>query len=253
MKRTISTVLILSFTLLFFSFSCSDGSNDVVPSTSGQGGSMARFTVVGDYLYVVDTRSLHVYSLADASSPEKLKEVLLGVAIETIFPYQGKLFIGSQEGMHIYDILNPEEPEFLSTYTHVTSCDPVVVQDTLAYVTLRSGNTCWRGQNQLDVISISDPRNPRLIVSYPMENPFGLGIDDTTLFVCEGQFGLKVFDASNPEAIEEIGHLSSIHSFDVIPRNGNLILTGKDGVFQFDYTNPEKLKQKSSLTISSCN
>lgn len=251
MKKYTHYILFFSSCVLLF-FSCSDGSNEAVPSGSGQGGSMARFAIVDDYLYVVDSRKLHVYEVADPAAPVKLKDIELGINIETIFPYQGKLFIGSQDGMHIYDLKDPREPVYLSVYRHITSCDPVVVQGNRAYVTLRTVNNCPRGSNQLDVIDISDPSNPQLISTYQMESPFGLGIDGTTLFVCEGENGLKVLNVEDPYNIAEIGSIKDLHAFDVILRNKNLILTGKEGVFQFDYTDPENLKQQSSLTIASC-
>lgn len=243
--------LFLSFSCLLFLFSCED-SNSVSPSGTGQGGSMARFATVGDYLYVVDSRVLHTYDISNSADPVKIKDIELGVNIETIFPYQEKLFIGSQDGMHIYDISVPEEPVFLSTYWHVTSCDPVVVQDNLAYVTLRTDNSCTRGVNRLEIIDISNPLSPQMVSSFEMENPFGLGIDDTTLFVCEGNKGLKVLNVADPYDIKTIGSFEDLHAFDVIPFHKNLILTGRTGVFQFDYSDLEKLKLHSKMLISSC-
>lgn len=250
-KNIQKSLLILSITALLFS--CADSSSDMaIPSGTGKGGSMARFTVSGDYLYVVDSRNLHVYEVKDPRTPKKLKEVELGVNIETIFPYQQKLFIGSQDGMHIYSLAEPESPEHLSTYRHITSCDPVVVEGNLAYVTLRSGNNCFRGSNQLDIIDISNPSQPKLVRTYPMTNPFGLGIDGNTLFVCEGEHGLKVFDVEDPENITQISEKAKLHAFDVIPFNQNLILSGKDGVYQYNYAKPKELSLNSQLTISQC-
>ena len=34
-----------------------------------------------------------------------------------------------------------------------------------------------------------------------MNEPYGLGIDNGTLFVCEGEFGLKVYDATDENSI----------------------------------------------------
>lgn len=249
--KNISATL-LSLAVLFL-YSCEDMSNDMSGTNStGQGGSMARFAVAGDYLYVVDTRMLHVYDLKDASKPIKVSDVELGINIETIFPYQGNLFIGSMDGMHIYSLAIPEAPEHLSTYQHITSCDPVVVQGNLAYVTLRTDNSCPRGSNQLDIIDISDLRNPQLLTNYQMESPFGLGIDGTTLFVGEGNNGLSVLNVEDPDNIRVINKVSDLHSFDVIARNNNLILTGNDGVFQYNYSQAGNLDLQSRLSSKSC-
>ena len=252
MKKINNTLKTLFLVFITLFASCTDGSESIVPGGTGQGGSMARFATTGNYLYTVDSRMLHVYNIEDAAQPVKIKDVELGVNIETIFPYQDKLFIGSMNGMYIYDITDPTAPVHLSTYRHVTSCDPVVVQGNLAYVTLRSGNTCQWGSNQLDVIDISDPVNPRMINTFQMQNPFGLGIDGNTLFICEGEIGLKVLDVSDPMNIQYIDSLKNIHAFDVIPSNNNLILTGKTGILQYDYTQPKALELKSRLAVSDC-
>ncbi|HET8828856.1 MAG TPA: hypothetical protein VFM79_05925, partial [Pelobium sp.] len=115
-------------------FTTSSGSK-----TYGTGGSTARFTLQNSSLYTVDQSQLKVFDLEDAEKPVFIKDIAIGFGIETIFPYQDKLFIGSTTGMHIYDASNPLSPTKLSTYSHVTSCDPVIVEGNYAYVTLRSG------------------------------------------------------------------------------------------------------------------
>ena len=71
-------------------------------SNTGIGGSMARFTIKGDYLYTVDSYDLKTFDIKDKVNPEITSEVNLGWGIETIFPYGENLFIGAQSGMHIY-------------------------------------------------------------------------------------------------------------------------------------------------------
>lgn len=156
------------------------------------------------------------------------------------------------DGMHIYDITDPVDPQHLSTYQHLRSCDPVVVQGDLAYVTLRAATVCGGGVNRLEVLNIRNLHDPQLIRSYEMENPFGLGIDGNTLFVCEGERGLKVLNVADPENIQQIRHITNIHSFDVIPARNNLILTGNNGVFQYDYTQIDDIKLNSQLSSRNC-
>jgi hypothetical protein len=180
-----------------------------------------------------------------------MSTIEIGWGIETIFPYKNNLFIGSQNGMHIFNVSEPTSPEYISTFAHVSSCDPVVANDTIAFVTLRSGNTCQGFNNQLDVIDIKNLNNPFLIKSYSMLNPHGLGLDNTTLFVCEGSYGLKIFDVSD---IMKIGdHLlkfyDTFQAFDVIPYNKDLILIGEDGLYQFDYSDVENIKLLSQINI----
>lgn len=220
-------------------------------NSSGKGGSMARFTISGDHLYTVSLTDMQLFDVSDAANPQKGKKINLGWGIETIFPYNDKLFIGSTNGMHIYDNSTPDAPVHLSTYSHVNSCDPVVVDGNLAWVTLRSGNTCAGFTNQLDVIDISDARSPQLIKSYPMQHPHGLGIDRSTLFLCEGNYGLKIFDIKNHLKVDEnmLAHFTDHDAFDVIPLNRYLLLIGQDGLYQYDYSNLDDIKLLSKIPV----
>ena len=215
------------------------------------GGSMARFTIYDNYLYTVDNATMQLFNITNPTSPTPHGKVFLGWGIETIFPYTDKLFIGSTTGMHIYDNADPSNPKHLSTYQHVNSCDPVVVEGNFAYVTLRSGTACAGFTNQLDVLNISDLRNPKLIKTYPMQNPHGLGIDNSTLFLCEGTFGLKVFDIQDKLKIDKnlMAHFKNLDAFDVIPLNNVLMVIGKEGLYQYDYSNPKNLKLLSKIPV----
>ncbi|HEU5147059.1 MAG TPA: hypothetical protein VFT90_10100 [Chryseosolibacter sp.] len=221
-------------------------------SGSGVGGSLARFTISGNHLYLLDGADLHAVNIANETNPVPGSRTQLGWDIETIFPYEQNLFVGSMTGMHILDISSPESPVTLSTFQHVTSCDPVVVEGDYAYVTLRTGNFCAGNVNQLDVVDISDLRNPQLVKTYPMTNPHGLGIDDHTLFVCDGAAGLKAYDATDVNAIDRnlIAHHQGINAVDVIPFNNVLMMIGEDGIFQYDYSNPKELKILSKISVS---
>jgi hypothetical protein len=154
--------------------------------------------------------------------------------------------------MHIFDITTPATPTHVSTYAHVRSCDPVIVDGDYAYVTLRSGTTCQGFTNQLEVIDIKDVKSPQLLKTYAMTNPHGLGKDNSTLFICDGSAGLKVYDASDINLIEnkQLAHYQDIHAYDVIPFNNTLMMIGEDGLFQYDYSDPKNIKLLSHIVAS---
>lgn len=219
---------------------------------TGIGGSMARFTIIKEHLYSIDNSKMTVFDISDLDNPVPGAKLNIGWGIETIFPYKETLFIGSQTGMLIYDNSNPDFPTHLSTFEHIRSCDPVVVENDIAYVTLRGGTGCRNDfTNQLDVIDVSNLSNPVLLKTYPMTNPHGLGIEDGILFICEGDAGLKVFDATDINAISEhlLAYFGEVHAFDVIPFNKNLIMVGEDGLYQFDYSDPEDIQFLSMIPI----
>ncbi|MET3128693.1 hypothetical protein ABID42_003812 [Arcicella rosea] len=246
MKKTQLLYCILG---LIYLQSCQQGANDSVsPFGNGTGGSMARFTLGDGYLYTVGTSNMSIFDIKN-TSPQKIKTINLSFGLETIYPYKNMLFIGSNTGMQIFNNQDPANPVLLSTYTHIKSCDPVVVQDNYAYVTLRNGTLCQRGVNSLDIVNISNPSNPTLVKSIPMKNPHGLAVDGKNLFICEGSFGLKSFDLSDPVNPVEKEFLTDVVSYDVIPNQQKLIVTGQNGIYQYDYSDPKALKLLSKIPI----
>ncbi|MEO0472231.1 MAG: hypothetical protein AAF206_21575, partial [Bacteroidota bacterium] len=220
--------------------------------STGVGGSLARFTIVNQYLYTVTGTALKVFDIATLENPEYRRDVEIGWGIETIFPYQNTyLMIGSQTGMFVYGLDNPEEPNQLSNFEHARRCDPVVAENDIAYVTLRGGGPCGGFESQLDVIDIKNINNPQLIRSYVMEGPYGLGIRNGVLFVCDGEAGLKVYDAADPEKIDQnqLAHFPDISAFDVIPLYNVLLLIGADGFYQYDYSDLTDIKLLSVIPV----
>lgn len=217
----------------------------------GVGGSMARFTVFSDYLYTVDYSMLRVFDISVLTEPQLEEEINIGWNIETIFPYNNKLFIGTMTGMLIYSLEQPAEPEFISEFSHVSSCDPVVVEDNYAYVTLRSGNLCGESEDLLDVIDISDIYNPQLVKEYPMVEPFGLGIDNSILFVCDGSAGLKIYNAEDPMNISAnlLKEYPNINAFDVIPLGDVLLMIAVEGLYQYSYYDLKNIQELSHIPI----
>ena len=220
-------------------------------SSSGQGGSMARFTLLNDHLYTVGINDLSLFNVQAAANPTFVKSIRLDWGVETIFPYEQKLFIGTNTGMHIFNAADPANLVKLSTYAHVFACDPVVVQGKYAYVTLRAGTGCRQATNQLEVLDIEDPTKPKQVAVFPMQNPHGLSVSGNNLFLCEGDFGLKSFNITDKNSIGKnlLQHLKSIKSYDVIAGPKSLIVTGDDGVYQFNYQNTAKLTQLSKIKI----
>ncbi|REL24804.1 hypothetical protein DYD21_16720 [Rhodohalobacter sp. SW132] len=217
-------------------------------SGGGVGGSMARFAITSDHLYAVDHTSLTAFSLGSGNT-SKVSQQNVGWQIETIFPYQDNLFIGSANAMYIYALSNPSNPEPLSVYWHATACDPVVVEGEYAFVTLRKSEACPMGVNQLDVVDVKDLTNPKKVKSYGMINPHGLGIDNGKLFISEGDHGLKIMDASDPHNVKLLRHIEDIKTFDVIPYDGVLMVTGDDGIIQYDYSDINNLKHLSTIPV----
>ncbi len=250
MKKTIYL-----FSLLFLlgcgtdSTSPSVNTSEGRGSSTGTGGSLARFTIAKDHLYIATESELYTYSLATASQPSFVSKIPLTTGVETIFSLGDYLYLGTQGGMLIYDIRQANRPEFASNYWHVTSCDPVVANENYAFVTLRNGSECRRGENRLDIIDVQNKRAPNLMRSINMENPIGLGLYNNFLFVCDNG-KIKRFDVTTPlfPVQEESTAVAGV--FDIIINGDILIAVHTGGVSQYLISNDGTLTLQSTITTN---
>jgi hypothetical protein len=204
-------------------------------STTGQGGSLARFQIVNNYLYTVGSSEMAIFNIQNLASPLLEATQQVGWRIETMFQAENYLYLGSTNGMYIYSLENPSEPTYISEFTHWELCDPVVVDGDYAYLTLRGGNRCGVEESVLEVIDISDKYNPSLVGMYPLDNPYGLGVKGTSLFVCDDDSGLKLFDKTNPLELQLLKTYDNVQSKDVIPLENTLIIIGNNTLYQYKY------------------
>ena len=219
-------------------WACDIYTTDSSGDSTGKGGSMARFTCKSGYLYVLSSHTLSTYDISDSSKILLKSRTNVGGTMETLFPTDSLLFMGSTSGMYIYNLKNPSAPKFISLYTHFTSCDPVVVQGQYAFVTLRSNADSWscsRNVNELQVIDIRNINHPIEKVNYPMINPKGLAIDGNRIFVCDGM-NLVVMDAGDPLMMTELKRITlDGMPYDLIAKNGLLTVSYSAGIKQYAY------------------
>ncbi len=223
-------IVIVIISLLFIGCSSNSDSSINAEGKTGEGGSMARFAIMGNYLYTVDEYNLNVFSVSEDSNPVFLNEVYIGFRIETLFAYDNNLFIGSESGMFIFSLENPEVPVQESSIEHFTACDPVVTDGEFAYVTLHSESTCGNNINMLEVYNVTDIQSPILLHQRNMISPKGLGLYNDYLIICDDE--LKIFDVSDPENMNFVSSINIV-GFDVIIQNNHLIVVGKEGLYQY--------------------
>lgn len=240
MRKTIFGILCLSMISLQCEKDSSANSFSSSESSVGQGGSMARFTIVGNYLYSVDEHQLKTFDITIPDNPVLKSTEDVGFEIETIFPFKDKLFIGSTTQIHIFSIADPSKPLKLSTAispTVMRRCDPVVAKDSVAYATLRTNGPCGGSQSVLAVYNITDIEHPVQVKTYPLGEPYGLGYSNDVLYVCDKQRGLMLFDIS--KSFDPVPINVSIHDgdyVDVIPYWNTLICWVTDGIILYDIT-----------------
>lgn len=217
--------------------------------STGVNGSMSRFGLYKDYLYVVLNDYMSIFNLAGDEPEKAVENMYIGGSVETIFSYKDCMFMGTPTGMMIYSVADPLKPEYQSMMWHVYGCDPVVVENDIAYVTVHSGNNCGQNFNELIILNVKDVKNPQPIVSYTMTKPKGLGIDNGTLFLCDD--GLKIYNAEDPQTLmaNRLAHYSGMEGYDVIPHDNVLMMIADDGIYQYDYSNLKEIKQLSKLAV----
>jgi hypothetical protein len=208
-------------------------------SQIGTGGSYARFQIKNNALYTIDSYKLNVFNISDPNNAFFDKEVYMyqwfgGGEFETLFIQKDFLFVGSTTGMYTVNAEDEFNPYFVSGFSHATACDPVVVFGNTAYITVRGGSSCGAIEDQINVIDVADIANPTLISTYLVNEPYGLGIKNNVLYVGCGANGLKVFNASNSNALTlENTYAGNVK--DIIPLDSHLIVVGENHIKQYGY------------------
>lgn len=204
---------------------------------TGHGGSMARFTIAGNYLYAVDKQNLNVFDITNPANPVLKRIVQVGFEIETIYPFKDKLFIGSTSVVHIFSIDDPANPQKLSVAISpevFRRCDPVVAKDTVAYATLRSNSNCGGTNSILAVYDIKNITQPVQKFSVQVSEPYGLGYLNNTLYVCDKLSGLMIFDITQAYKPVFVKSIKDGDYIDVIAYDNILICWITKGMLLYD-------------------
>lgn len=238
----------IKYIILALIMSSCETENDSNTPNTGQGGSLAQFTIAGNYLYTVDKNYLNVFNLINPDAPVRVNRDFIGFDIETLISENDFLYIGSQNGMFIYSLSNPEAPRELAAVSHFRACDPVIANNTHAFVTLDGSAGCGNTISALEIYDITEITNPVLVSSRTLTAPKGLGLFNNYLFVCDDD--VKIFDITNPEESVLVKAIN-ISAFDVIIRENQLFIIGENNLYQYqlDETDIDNIVPLSVINI----
>lgn len=208
--------------------------------STGKGGSLAKFTIIGNYVYAVSSHFLYTIDISNPSLPSKVNESPLNFDMETLYPYKNRLFIGSKTGIYIYSIEQPSAPKLIGEAKHGRSCDPVIANDSVSYSTLKGSTFCGPATSGLYVYDVRNLSAPVLKKLIPLNDPIGLGMADSALYVCNANEGLKVYDIKDAYLPLEKLTVAGPGFIDVIPYDNLLICWTATGINLYDITNQLK-------------
>ncbi|MEO0008891.1 MAG: hypothetical protein RJA20_3087 [Bacteroidota bacterium] len=223
----------------------------------GVSGSVTRFAVHGNYMYVLNQNEVQTYDIADRANPVLKHRLATDWGLETITFYDNTLFLGSTTALYILDISNPAAPvvqaksDRLST-VGFSGCDPVAVNGNYAYSTIKViENICgtFSAESALIVYDITDKSSPKVLGTYPMNIPNGLGYKDNYLFVCdEGSDLLVVYDISNP-AVLQLAPVSvpMTDPYDLIVDGQRMIVSTKTEFQIFDVSQLPQIRKIGAI------
>ena len=154
--------------------SSEDGNIDVGQQTS-TAGSMTRFLPINGYLYTINFNELVLFKIGSDYKPSPWIKKNTNTQAETLFQLNDLLFVGSFNGMIVYDVSDAADPDYINRIEHMRSCDPVVADTNYAYVTLRGGTNCFTDVNELQIIDIQDTQNLSVVSRKDMYNPLWFG------------------------------------------------------------------------------
>ena len=218
------------------------GCQDSATADVGTAGSLARFTINGDYLYAIDRSHIEAIDISTPSEPKSVHSISVSWNIETLFSYQNYIYVGARDGMYIYEQQANGTLDLTNLNLHSVSCDPVVVSNDLAFVTLRSRAGCNRQldqTNSLNIYDVSNPEQSNKIYTKELYAPAGLAVDNNLLFICDTDAGLKIFDINQTANSVDISlkeTVKSLHCNDVIASQNTLYIRTENNVTLYDYS-----------------
>ncbi len=205
------------------------------------GGAVYDVAVQGNYAYCANGVGLVVLDVSVPESPRWTGGLMLlegGWRVTAVPPY---VYLGDiVGGFYVIDVSAPQQPRvvgYCDTGNRDRGIQKIALSGSYAYLACRS-----RG---LQVMDISDRRNPRLVSSLSFSGyVYDVFIAGSLAYIAAGEEGLQVVDISNPLAPQKIGsYIPDITNFNaraVSVSGARAYLAGANGVVVLDVSNPQQ-------------
>jgi hypothetical protein len=180
--------------------------------------SAGNVVLAGSYAYVEDTstRQTVVFDVSSPTSPRKIGAVdpspnRVDVVIGN-YAYGVASRWGVPPRLVIMDVRSPSAPQVIGSLslTELSDASRMAMVGNYAYV---AGITETLGSHRgsLQVVDVSDPRNPRWVGSSllpPFSEATDVAASGRYIYVTDRWLGLRTFDGNNPRNPQEIAYLA---------------------------------------------
>jgi hypothetical protein len=151
----------------------------------------------GNYAYLATSgEGLHIVDVSNPQAPVNIDRgtgSALAVYLKGNYAYVTYIYVG----LFIWDVSDPSNVTITGTY---------IGSDALGFDAYVKGNYAYVGNGGgLDIIDVSDPYDPRWIVTDEDVHPIGLAADGNYLYTVGFHEGLSVLDISNPTTPALVG------------------------------------------------
>jgi hypothetical protein len=153
-------------------------------------GSIRGLTLGGDFIYLIQERTLHAIDVCDPYNPETVSSQDVSGSCTDIIARDGYLYmVSTAGGLQVFDLSDPGSPALAGSYEFYNTHN-ITLDDQIAYIT--ADEILW-------VIDITVPETPELITTYD------IGVDgyemdvyaDVLYLACDDE-ELKLIDVSDP-------------------------------------------------------
>jgi hypothetical protein len=141
----------------------------------GTNGSMARFSIINNFLYTVGYSNLTAFDISQPYAPAFASTVQVDWHVETIYPLKDRLFVGTNNGMYMYDVQNSPSTPALIDCLRISVPVSVIADDDYAYITLNDSVPAWVQIMNFRLL-YHDVGNSFLVKKY-QQHPVGLSKD----------------------------------------------------------------------------
>ena len=246
------TLVLFCVTVLY---SCS--LNDFFESNS----TYKENVTIGDFLYQVESNLLTTFDISDPDDIEFLDEKQLNARIESLTSFGDVLFVGSGGSLISFKINDqgiPTEDDVIpqSTFSSdQTECDPMVVDDNLAFVALielempEQGCNRSMNNNRILIYDIEELSSPTLLSTSNHSDLKDIDITENLLIVADGIKGFYIFDRSDPSELMLRYHIDDFTSKHIIVNDNLFIIAGDTELRQYDYSDIDNIIEVSRIIL----